>query len=104
MKQANPFAASNTCDWCERPAIKSTGTDGAFLPRFHLCALHAAAPKLLAALEELEKRLLWLSTYEKKPPEVVKDDFAYDRLLEFVKFEASKWAEIARDTIEEANK
>ena len=53
MKQANPFAASNTCDWCERPAIKSAGTDGAFLPRFHLCALHAAAPKLLAALEEI---------------------------------------------------
>ena len=48
------------------------------------------------ALEELEKRLRWLSAYEKKPPEVVKDDFAYDRLLEFVKGEASKWADDAR--------
>ena len=58
MRQPNPFASPKTCDWCERPAIKSAGTNGAFIPRFHLCALHDAAPQLLAALEGLSKAVV----------------------------------------------
>jgi len=34
--------------------------------------------------DRVESALRFLSTYEKNPPEIVKDDFAYDRLLDFV--------------------
>jgi hypothetical protein len=37
-----------------------------------------------ADAERLAAFVLWLSTYKKNPPEIVKDDFAYDRLLLFV--------------------
>ncbi len=32
----------------------------------------------------LARRLYFLSHYTKNPPEIIKDDFAYDRLLDFV--------------------
>ena len=34
--------------------------------------------------KRMEKALLHLATYEKKPPEILKDDFAYDRLLDYI--------------------
>ena len=53
MEHTSPFGGPKTCDWCEHPATKSAGADGTFIPRFHLCALHASAPALLEALKEI---------------------------------------------------
>ncbi len=39
-------------------------------------------------IDELEAFLRWLSTYEKHPPEIAKDEFAYDRLLNWLRHEA----------------
>lgn len=33
---------------------------------------------------KLRKFVKALSVYEKNPPEIIKDDFAYDRLLDFI--------------------
>jgi len=34
--------------------------------------------------KKMENILKYLSTYEKNPPEIIKDDFAYDRLMNFI--------------------
>jgi len=38
----------------------------------------------MAKKERAVRALRFLATYHKSPPEIVKDDFAYDRLLDFV--------------------
>ena len=43
-----------------------------------------ARSDLAARVEALEGALRFLSTYEKDPPEMLKDDYAYDRLLTFI--------------------
>lgn len=75
---------------------KAAGSHGRFTGR---CICNADADRILAALpdgwtlartdlaarvEALEGALRFLSTYEKDPPEVLKDDYAYDRLLAFI--------------------
>ena len=52
------------------------------------CAEAKEADALREQVAALRKFLTWLSTYEKNPPEVCKDDFAYDRLLAFIQEQA----------------
>lgn len=44
----------------------------------------ARAVALEAANQEMANCLRWLATYEKDPPEILKDDWAYDRFLTYV--------------------
>lgn len=47
-------------------------------------------PEIARRYKRMEDVLKFLSTYEKWPTEIVKDDFAYDRLLDFVHQQAKE--------------
>ena len=67
--------------WTDHPPLDDPLCDCGVNRLFHLTAPHPPEPDRAAALVEA---LTFLSTYEKDPPEVMKDDYAYDRLLAFV--------------------
>lgn len=52
--------------------------------RDEMVSLAGRLVELADRLVRAEESLRYLSTYEKRPPEVIKDEFAYDRLLDFI--------------------
>jgi len=54
-----------------------------------IAELQARLEAAEARAAHLEGFLTWLSTYEKDPPEVMKDDWAYDRFLNFIHEQAA---------------
>lgn len=57
-----------------------------------LIAAHDDAVRLRKKMDRVRMFLQWMADYEKSPPEIVKDDFAYDRLMSWMKRSCGEWA------------
>lgn len=57
-----------------------------------LLSAHDDAVRLRQKMDRVRMFLQWMADYEKSPPEIVKDDFAYDRLMSWMKRSCGEWA------------